>query len=173
MRLPKSVRSLILAVILLGLMLGASGCTSTTPTGEFQKEVSPTSATKTTPKTTAATTTGKVAGYEIYENKDPFQPLYGPGATTRTITTTSTTTGTGAGGTTSTTTTTSQTQVRLVSINGATATINVGGTDYPDLAVNATFAGSYKVISIGTGSVVIMYGDNQYTLYLGETISVK
>lgn len=152
--------------------VAVTGCSTTsTPTGEFQKETTPT--TTTTSTTPAAAVTGKLAGYEIYENKDPFQPLYGPGATTRTVTTTTTTTGTGAGGTTNTTTTTSQSQVRLVSITGSTATINVGDTDYPDLVANSIFAGSFKVVTIGTGSVTIIYGDNQYNLYLGETISVK
>ncbi len=149
-----------------------SGCATPTTTGEFQKETAPSSKSTGTPSTTTVTA-GKIEGYEIYENKDPFQPLYGPGATTRTITTTTTTTDTTAGGNTTTTTTTAQTQVKLIAISNGLATINTGDTDYTDLKAGDTFAGSYKVLTIGTGSVTILYGDNQYTLYLGETISVK
>jgi hypothetical protein len=166
--------SAILVTAVVTVLFAISGCSpASTPTSEFQKESTP--ATTSTASTSAPATTaaGKIAGFEIYENKDPFQPLYGPGATTRTVTTSSTTTGTGAGGTTSTTTTTSQTQVTLVSITGTSATINVGGTDYPNLAANSVFAGSFKVVSVGTGSVTILFGDNQYTLYLGETVNVK
>ena len=163
-----------IALTIAGLTFGAfavAGCSSAPTTGEFQKETAPTSQSTTTSKSTV--TAGKVEGYEIYENKDPFQPLFGPGSTTKTVTTTTTTTGTGGGGATTTTTTTTQTQVRLVSIDNGAATINTGGTDYPNLKAGSTFAGSYKVITIGTGSVTILFGDNQYTLYLGETISVK
>ena len=163
------------AITVLCLMVPAylAGCGAATPTGgEFQKETAP--STKTTEqkavKTVAA---GKIEGFEIYENKDPFQPLSGPGSTTRTVTTTTTSTTAGAGGSTSTTTTASQAQVRLGSISGVTASINVDGTDYANLRAGDTFAGTYKLVSIGTGSVTILYGDNQYTLYLGETISVK
>lgn len=163
---------LIVSVIAFAISI-STGCGAATPTGgEFQKETAP--STKTTEqKTVKSTTAGKIEGFEIYENKDPFQPLTGPGSTTRTVTTTTTETETGAGGTTSTTTTTSQAQVRLVSISGGTATINVDGVDHANLKAGDTFATAYKLISIGTGSVTILYGDNQYTLYLGETISVK
>lgn len=171
----RSAGMLFAVVVWLLVAVLGSGCGAGTPTGgEFQKETAPTTATATTnQKTAKTTTTGKIEGYEIYENKDPFQPLSGPGSTTKTVTTTTTATGTSADGTTSTTTTTSQAQVRLVSISGTTATINVNGTDHPALRAGDTFANVYKLISIGTGSVTILYGDNQYTLYLGETISVK
>lgn len=167
------IRIFLPAILLMVISMIAAGCGAATPTsGQFQKETAP--STKTTEQKTVKTNAdGKITGFEIYENKDPFQPLSGPGSTTQTVTTTTTATDTVAGGTTSTTTTTSQAQVRLVSINGATATINADGTDYPDLAAGATFASVYKLVSIGTGSVTILYGDNQYTLYLGETISVK
>lgn len=167
------LRATVSFALAIGLGVTMAGCGAATPTGgEFQKETAP--SVKTTEQKTAKTPApGKIEGFEIYENKDPFQPLSGPGSTTKTVTTTTTTTGTDAGGNTSTTTTTSQAQVTLVSISGTTATINAEGTDYPNLSAGSTFAGAYKLISIGTGSVTILYGDNQYTLYLGETISVK
>jgi hypothetical protein len=151
-----------------------AGCASTgTVTQNFQKETAPASTSQTASATVSKGTAGKIEGFEIYENKDPFQPLYGPGSETRTITKTTTTTDTTAGGSTNTTTTSEQVQVKLVAINGATATINAAGTDYPDLKAGDSFGGSFKLLSIGTGSVTILYGDNQYTLYLGETVSVK
>lgn len=158
--------SIILLSIVASAQLLVSGCTSSLPTaGEFQKEPTPTAKSSTGTKTTAKTPTGKIEGREIYENRDPFKPLFGQGSTTQTVTTT-TTGPTGQVQATS-------VQVQLVSITGSTATINVNGTDYPNIKVGDTFADVFKLLSIGPGSVVILYGDNQYTLYLGETITVK
>jgi hypothetical protein len=162
----------ILLVVLL-VIVANTGCSpSSTLNVNFQKETAPASITQAASSTVSKLSPGKIAGYEIYENKDPFQPLYGPGATTRTITKTTTTADTTTDGTT-TTATTDQVQVKLVAINGTTATINAAGTDYPNLKAGDTFGNSFKLLTIGTGSVTILYGDNQYTLYLGETISVK
>jgi hypothetical protein len=165
----KQLAVIIMAVMALALALTTAGCLTATPTGtEFQKETTPSSKSKTagTTQTVTPTPQGKVAGYEIYENKDPFQPLIGAGASTRTITTT-TTDASGA------VVSSSTASVRLDSIAGDTASISVNGTAHAGLKAGDTFAGSFKLISIGTGSVVIQYGDNQYTLYLGETINVK
>lgn len=110
---------------------------------------------------------GGMEGYEIYENKDPFQPLIGKGSATTVTTTTTTTPGGGI-------TTTSATATLLsISPDGTKANISISGTTYSDLKAGDTFAESYKLLSIGTGSVTILYGDNQYTLYLGETLTLK
>ena len=161
----------VITVILISWLFVAmylAGCgTATTPMGQFQKESAPSVSSeteKTQTKTTVVPT--KIEGYEIFDIKDPFGPLTGPGSTTQVLTTT-TTTGTG-------TQTTSTNQVRLVSIpSGTTATVEVNGTNYENLRAGDTFAQTFKLLTIGTGSVTILYGDNQYTLYLGETISVK
>jgi hypothetical protein len=151
------------------LTVTMAGCLAATPSGtEFQKGTTPSSKTKTTAGTQTVTPTpaGKIEGYEIYENKDPFLPLVGAGAATRTITTT-TTDSSGA------VVSSSTASVRLDSVDGSTASISVNGTAHAGLKAGDTFASSFQLISIGTGSVVIQYGDNQYTLYLGETINVK
>lgn len=151
------------------LAVTMAGCLASPPSGtEFQKETTPSSKSKTsaTTQTVTSTPTGRIAGYEIYENKDPFQPLIGTGASTQTITTT-TTDSSGA------VVSSSTASVRLDSIANDTATITVSGTPYANLTAGNTFASSFRLISIGTGSVVVQYGDNQYTLYLGETINVK
>lgn len=158
----------VILIFWLFLAMCLAGCgTATTTPGQFQKESTPSDLSETEQtqmKTTVAPT--KIEGYEIFDIKDPFGPLTGPGSTTQVITTT-TTTGTG-------TQTTSTNQVRLVSIpSGTTATIDVNGTDYENLRAGDTFAQTFKLLTIGTGSVTVLYGDNQYTLYLGETISVK
>ncbi len=152
----------------LAATLFLTGCAKTTTTpGQFQKESTPSvssEAEKTQTKTTVVST--KIEGYEIFDIKDPFGPLIGQGSTTQVLTTT-TTTGTG-------TQTTSTNQVKLVSIPlGTTATIDVNGTYHENLRAGDTFAQVFKLLTIGSGSVTILYGDNQYTLYLGETISVK
>jgi hypothetical protein len=153
----------------IALAIAMAGCLATPPSGtEFQKQTTPSSSSKTTSTTQTVTPTpaGKVAGYEIYENKDPFKPLIGANAQSQTLTTT-TTDSSGAVIASSTAT------ARLDSISNNTATITVNGTPHANLSAGSTFADSFKLISIGTGSVVVQYGDNQYTLYLGETINVK
>ncbi len=168
-RTGKSTIQFSITAIAILLAVTTAGCLASVPSGtEFQKETTPSSKSKssTTAQTVTPTPAGKIEGYEIYENKDPFQPLIGAGANTRTLTTTTTDS---SGAVVSSTTTT----VRLDSISGSTANITVNGTPYNNLKVGDSFGGSFKVISIGTGSVVIQFGDNQYTLYLGETINVK
>jgi hypothetical protein len=153
----------------IALSVTIAGCLATPPSGtEFQKQTTPSSSSKTTSTTQTVTPTpaGKVAGYEIYENKDPFKQLVGANAQSQTLTTTTTdSSGTVVASSTAT--------ARLDSISNNTATITVNGTPHANLTAGSTFADSFKLISIGTGSAVIQYGDNQYTLYLGETINVK
>ncbi len=161
--LTKSVLILIL-IMIIGLVL--QGCASPPSGGEFKKETPP--STKTSKEESEKKTTpGKIEGYEIYENQDPFQPKVGEGAAA-TVTTATTTTDIGQLQTTT-------AQVNLVSISpeGTAATINVDGTEYADVTVGTEFGGAFKLVSIGTGSVEVLYGDNQYTLYLGETLTLK
>lgn len=167
-RKEKTVAIFVTAAFLIAPLI-ATGCTAAPPSGgEFQKETTPSAKKTTETKQTAKTVPGKVEGYEIYENKDPFQPLVGAGAQTQTQTVTTTTT-TPDGGVTST-----SAQVKLITIPlGDSAAIEVNGTLYEGLKVGDTFANNFKLMSIGTGSVIIQYGDNQYTLYLGETLNVK
>jgi len=169
----KQLKVIFVMTVLMLVLLAASGCATSLPSGgEFQKETTP-SATKDSNKSDDKVSSGKVKGLEIYENHDPFQPLTGPGATTQPVTTSTSSSEIGADGETTTTVITSQSQVRLVSIEGSSATIRVEDTDYAGLQAGDTFADSYKLQTIGSGSVSILFGDNQYTLYLGETISVK
>lgn len=167
------IKPMMAAILVFILSIFAiSGCAGS-PTGtQFKSQPVPQPQPSVTDKTSNETQQkpspkGGMEGYEIYENKDPFQPLVGKGSST-TVTTTTTTTPGGV------TTTTSATATLVsVSSDGTKATINISGTPYPDLRAGDTFAGSYKLLSIGTGSVTILYGDNQYTLYLGETLTLK
>lgn len=169
LNLKTRIVAIVIAAFLVAAPFIATGCVASPPSGgEFQKETTPSTKKTTETQTVTPTEPGKVEGYEIYENKDPFKPLAGKGSgtTSQTVTTTTTTPG---GGTTST-----SAQVTLVTIPlGQSASIEVNGTLYEGLKEGDTFATNFKLISIGTGSVIIQYGDNQYTLYLGEALNVK
>jgi uncharacterized lipoprotein YajG len=150
----------IMVIAMAGLMI--SGCATPPEVGTLKKETAPSSS-KSTDQQTTKPVPGKIEGYEIYENNDPFQPKLGAGAST-TVTTTTTSTGG---------TTTSSATLVSVSTDLTTATITVNGTTYTDIPQGSTFASNYRLISISAGSVVIMYGDNQYTLYLGQAMTLK
>lgn len=153
--------SVFMLIALLGIAV--AGCLRL-PTGiEFKPEAPP-GATQEATEEEAVTPppTGSIEGYEIYENKDPFQPLTGPGAE-QAITTTTVTTPTGLA------------RVTLVSIasDQSSANFTVDGTSYSNVGVGQIFADYFKLISISINSVVILYGDSEYTLYLGETLTLK
>lgn len=158
----KSVMSALIFIALLGFVI--AGCAA--PTGIKFKPEAPSESTSTSggqlSSTAQAPSRGLVEGYEIYENKDPFQPLTGTGATQQ-VTTATVATPTGLA------------HVTLVSIaaNGSSASFSVDGTDYANISVGATFASYFKLLSIGTTSVTILYGDSQYTLAVGETLTLK
>ncbi len=154
---------LLITAMTAGIIL--SGCTATPEVGTIKQEKAPSSS-KSTDQAVTKTAPGKIEGYEIYENNDPFQPKIGPGSST-TVTTTTTTTSTG------TTTTTSSATLLSVATDLSSATILVDGNTYSNIAQGATFATNYRLLSISAGSVVVMYGDNQYTLYLGQAMTVK
>lgn len=151
----------LVCVVGLYLAVVTAGCAPsvTAPTAETK----PTSPPASSSAETAERTPGPTQGYEVYENKDPFQPQSGAGATTAVIATPTGQTGVAV----------HSVSLASISTDGTKATISVDGTNYPDLAVGSTFATSFQLMSIGTGSVVILYGDNRYTLYLGETLTVK
>lgn len=160
----KRVLNVLILIALLGLVV--AGCLRLPTAIEFKPEA-PSSAMKEAAEegseiTLQPPSKGSIEGYEIYENKDPFQPLTGPGAE-QAVTTTTVPTPTGLA------------RVTLVSIasDGSSANFTVDGTNYSNVKVGDTFASYFKLISISTGSVVILYGDSQYTLYLGETLTLK
>lgn len=155
--------SIFVLIALLGLVV--AGCVRL-PTGIEFKPEAPSGTTAPTEEEAEITpqppSKGSIEGYEIYENKDPFQPLTGPGAE-QAITTTTVTTPTGLA------------RVTLVSIasDGSSANFTVDGASYSNVRAGETFATYFKLVSISTNSVVILYGDSEYTLYLGETLTLK
>ena len=162
-----SLAKIVLVVVItmtIGLVL--QGCAQPPSGGEFKEETTPSTKTS-TEESKKKTTPGKIEGYEIYENQDPFQPKVGEGAGT-TVTTATTTTETGQMQT-----TTAQVSLISISSDGKTATINVDGTEHAGIVAGSEFAGAFQLVSIGTGSVEVLYGDNRYTLYLGETLTLK
>jgi hypothetical protein len=133
-------------------------------------------------------------GGAVYPPRDPFEPLVTtattvPGETTTTQPGETTTTQPGAttttqpGATTTTqpgaTTTTTQgvtpetKRITLLEIRDNdgvyTAVVSVDEVTYT-VGVGDTFAGDFKVISLDSDSGVFMYGDNVFTLSVGQSI---
>lgn len=109
--------------------------------------------------------------FEIYQSKDPFEPLLAtqtqqPGVPASPGTPVSTP---GAAPTAP----ASKTQITLMDIytenNVKFASIQVGSTLYK-VKEGETFATNYKLVSAGTDSATILYGDDSATLKIGETI---
>lgn len=160
------VASLVLIALLVMVAIVIS---QTTPDVEevVQETPSPRIARKTVP--TDAAGQKKEDGletYEIYQSKDPFEPLIStqppgggvvPGTPTETPPITPP----------------SKTRVSLTDVfteDGVKyASIEVGSTAYK-VKEGDTFATNYKVLSIGTDSVTLLYGDDTITLKLGEAV---
>lgn len=98
--------------------------------------------------------------FEIYLIKDPFESLVKPKSE-----------GSGNG---STSGEESQSTLTLEDIytedSTKYASINVGETNYK-VKEEDTFATSYKVVTIGTDSVTLLYGDETINLEIGSSIS--
>jgi hypothetical protein len=136
--------------------------------GERQLSGLPTPAPRATPTRLAPssptpTPTGRAAPetFEVFEGKDPFRPLVGPGAPTPGPSPGPTGGPRGAQ------------RVTLVEITGSgasrTATVRVGSTEYR-VRVGDTFAGSYRVVSLGSRCGTFSFGDEQFTLCEGQEV---
>lgn len=123
--------------------------------------------TTTSPRPTASpTATSPPRTFEVFEGKDPFRPLVGSG--------TSGGNGTGGGTTPPPTGGPSDSQrVTLLAINGSganrTATVRVDSTEYT-VSEGETFAGSYRVKSLTSRCGTFVFGDEQFTLCVGQEI---
>jgi hypothetical protein len=97
--------------------------------------------------------------FEIYLIKDPFEPLVK-----------SKSEGSGNGSTSE----ESQSTLSLADIytedSTKYASINIGETNYK-VKEGDTFATNYKVVTIGTDSVTLLYGDETINLEIGSSIS--
>lgn len=161
-----------IAILLLAVLAAiTSGCSGPSTISGIKTETPPSNTqTQTTTTTTSkAPVPGNVEGLEIYENNDPFQPKVSDTSTSSQPAATQSqtpTTGTPV-------TTTAQATLDGISGDKQTATISINGQQYANVAVGQKFASSFQLMGIASGSVNILYGDNQYTLALQETITVK
>lgn len=110
----------------------------------------------------------EVETFEIYQSKDPFDPLIvkqstpaQPGTTTPGESTVPAAPVAG------------KNQITLLEIftenNVEFASIQVGSTIYK-VKEGESFASNYKLVSIGSDKATILYGDDSATLKIGETI---
>lgn len=106
-----------------------------------------------------------VESFEVYEYKDPFKSLVTVAATG---TAGGTTTATGGGGVTGPTTLALE---EVYSSGGVQyAQIKYAGTVYRVKEGQQIDDSPYKVLSIGSSSVTLLYGDDRLTLRVGEEI---
>ncbi len=123
----------------------------------------------TTKPPTATEEEKKSDTFEIYQSKDPFEPLIvqqpavpaQPGVTTPGDITTPAVP------------VSNKNQITLLEVftedNIKYASVQVGSTVYK-VKEGEAFASNYKLVSIGSDTVTILYGDDSATLKIGETI---
>jgi hypothetical protein len=129
------------------------------------------------------------AGFQVYEYKDPFEPLIkkdaaGTGVTSSSGTTTPATDTSGQGGTTSAvedggTSSSAQTptgpqvlEVQDIYTENGTkySSVKYGSTVYKVKEGDQVDDSPYQVLTIGTGNVIFLYGDRRVEVKVGESI---
>jgi hypothetical protein len=155
----------IIALLAIAYLLFLSG-------GEDTPEVFPTFTPRSTPRVTASPTpetTAPPETFEVFEGKDPFRPLV-----------TDSTAGGGGGPAPSPGSspgssggTDGSQQVTLVDISGSganrTATVEVNSTEY-QVKEGETFAESYRVKDLTASCGTFVFGDEQFTLCVGQEV---
>ena len=125
----------------------------------------------TSPRPTASpTATSPPRTFEVFEGKDPFRPLVGAAPSDGGGTNGGTNGGTApppTGGP------DDAQRVTLLAINGSganrTATVQVDSTEYT-VKEGETFAGSYRVKSLTSRCGTFVFGDEQFTLCVGQEV---
>jgi hypothetical protein len=138
---------------------------------EPQSQSSPRPTVGVTPRptiTTSPSPTSPPRTFEVFEGKDPFRPLVGGGIAG----------GGGGGGTPGPSggpggDTNGAQRVTLLEITGSgasrTATVRVDSTEYT-VKEGETFAGSYRVKTLTTRCGTFVFGDEQFTLCVGQEV---
>lgn len=132
----------------------------------------------------AATATAPVPDIQnrdVFTPRNPFTPLVLPASFFPDVPSSSTSTGTSGGssggGSTSTSETVSEQTLVLDDIitdNGTRkAVLTLGGTQMTVAAGEQLGSSPWRVISVGTTSVTLLYGDEQVVLSVGQGISTK
>jgi hypothetical protein len=157
----------IIAVLAIVYLVFVSG-------GEDGQQGAPTSRPTATPRPTVTTSpspTSPPRTFEVFEGKDPFRPLVGGGPAGGGGTEDG---GAGPGPTGGPTDDAAGAQrVTLLEISGSganrTATVRVDSTEYT-VKEGETFAGSYRVKTLTTRCGTFVFGDEQFTLCVGQEV---
>lgn len=156
---------LLLAIITVvaAIVLGALGV------GLFQEAVNETPGVIATPTTGSPMTTAAVAAVPVIENsevftpRDPFQPVVIPASAIEVE----------AGGASADDDNT-LTLLEIIEENGVRrAVLRLGATNYTLSAGERLDTTPWKVVSIGTTSVTMLYGDSQIVLTVGQGVQTK
>ncbi|HDP69223.1 MAG TPA: hypothetical protein ENN38_00210 [Actinobacteria bacterium] len=108
-------------------------------------------------------------GFEVYQYKDPFEPLV--------VASNSTTTTTTGAGTTTTSEAETDSEIQVLVLEDIYiddgveyASIRYGGTVYKVTEGDRVDSSPFQVISIGEESVILLYGEDQLEVKLGQEI---
>jgi hypothetical protein len=115
-----------------------------------------------------------ITNVDVYTVRDPFQPVISQQVATATASTSTTSSSTTTSSSSSTTTGTAgdENTITLVSIDDdGQATFTVGNATYVAGAGERLGTTPWQVVSIGDDYAVVLYGDEQVTLIVGEGIS--
>ena len=176
------VATLVLGSAITGLpgnLLGGLGSQSRVATPQAPGAV----ATQSVPATSAAAATAAIAATippvptvtdrDVFVARDPFIVIQPP--TIASTSTSSSASSTSSSTTTSSTVSSSDTSIVLVDIvsdNGVSKGVfKYKGAEYTVGKGGTVDSSNWKVVSVGSKSVVMLFGDDRVTLYLGEGIS--
>jgi hypothetical protein len=114
-----------------------------------------------------------VANADVYESRDPFEPLLdvlepaSPSGTATSSSESSSTTSTASGETSGT-----LTLVAIVTEDGVRkAQLTLDGTKYTVAAGGRVGTTPWQVLEVGSDFAVMLYGDERITLYVGQGVS--
>jgi len=109
--------------------------------------------------------------FEVFEGKDPFQPLVAPSSAPQPLPTGTPTSGGGSPPPSAQPTPGQRVTLMDVFTNNGTryATVDVNGTEYT-VKPGDTFAGSYRLLSLSGSCGNFVFGDEHFTLCVGQQV---
>lgn len=114
--------------------------------------------------------------FEVFQTRDPFKPLVAASTASVALPIINPSPTTNASGTVSSTTTPAPAKLPLLLKNIVTrdgidfAVISYGGTSYELKAGDQVGSSPYQVQQVGSDNVTLLYGDDQFTLNVGQEV---
>jgi hypothetical protein len=168
-----------LALTVLGFMGAKSTAVVVVPPAPGTAKVSTSSAGAPESSSAETISIAPIGNADVYTARDPFQPRIplpaAPTTSSSNTTGSSDTTGSGGGSSTTTGTATDNNTLTLLSVSTVDGVrkgkFQIGSTIYVAGAGEQLGSTPWQVVSVGSNSAVVLYGDEQVTLVVGQEIT--